>query len=119
LRHAPFPIFSQGLSVYLRLHPSTHEIKEINLDKPDEYRITVQGVVPESWLERLGGLRMTVSAKGKTTLEGRLTDQAALNGVLDTLYGLHLPLLEVTCLSEERYRHKKQSKIKKKRDGRV
>jgi hypothetical protein len=33
-----------------------------------------------------------------TTLEGRLPDQAALNGVLDTLYQLRLPLLEVICL---------------------
>jgi len=71
------------------------------LDKPADYRITVQGVIPESWLDRLGGLRMTVSANGKMTLEGQLPDQAALNGVLDTLYGLHLPLLEVTCLSQE------------------
>jgi hypothetical protein len=37
-----------------------------------------------------------------TTLEGRLPDQAALNGVLDTLYQLHLPLLEVICLPHGR-----------------
>ena len=77
------------------------------MDKPADYRITVQGVVPESWLDRLGGLRITVSTRGKTTLEGQLPDQAALNGVLDTLYGLHLHLLEVTCLSQEGPIHNK------------
>jgi hypothetical protein len=30
-----------------------------------------------------------------TTLEGKLTDQAALAGVLDTLYGLHLTIFSV------------------------
>jgi hypothetical protein len=33
-----------------------------------------------------------------TTLEGELLDQAALAGVLNTLYELHLPVLEVKCL---------------------
>jgi hypothetical protein len=31
----------------------------------------------------------------EATLVGRLADQAALLGVLNTLYGLHLPLLSV------------------------
>jgi hypothetical protein len=34
-----------------------------------------------------------------TTLEGELLDQAALAGVLNTLYELHMPVLEVKCLS--------------------
>jgi len=40
-----------------------------------------------------------------TTLEGRLLDQAALAGVLNTLYELHLPVLEVKCLSAEQQGH--------------
>jgi hypothetical protein len=34
-----------------------------------------------------------------TLLEGELLDQAALAGVLTTLYDLHLPVLSVECLS--------------------
>jgi hypothetical protein len=79
----------------------------------------VQGVIPESWLDRLGGLRITTTAMGKTTLEGQLSDQAALNGVLDTLYGLRLPLLEVTCLPDDRPMHKKRLTIKEKKDDKV
>jgi len=68
------------------------------LDKPAIYRIKVLGFVPERWADRLGSMKV-VDVKQKTTaLEGWLPDQAALKGVLDTLYRLHLPLLEVTCL---------------------
>ena len=89
------------------------------MDKPADYRITVQGVVPESWLARLGGLRITTAAMGKTTLEGKLPDQAALSGVLDTLYGLRLPLLEVTRLSHEGAIYREQAKITEKGDEKV
>jgi hypothetical protein len=36
-----------------------------------------------------------------TTLCGPLRDQAALLGVLNTLYDLHLPLLSVECMTYE------------------
>jgi len=34
-----------------------------------------------------------------TTLQGELSDQTALLGVLNSLYELHLPVLSVLCLS--------------------
>jgi hypothetical protein len=89
------------------------------MDKPADYRITVQGVVPESWQDRLGGLRIATVANGKTTLEGQMPDQAALNGVLDTLYGLNLPLLEVIWLSHEGAIYREQAKITEKGDEKV
>ena len=36
----------------------------------------------------------------ETILMGRLADQAALAGVLNTLYEQHLPVLSVDCLEE-------------------
>jgi len=80
----------------LKLNQPSHEIEETVVDKPADYRITVQGVIPVSWLDRLGGLRIATVANGKTTLEGPLLDQAALKGVLDTLYDLRLCLEELT-----------------------
>ena len=68
------------------------------LDKPAVYRIKVRGVVPESWIDRLGGMQIVAVSSIETTLEGGLPDQAALRGVLDTLYELRLCLEEVTCL---------------------
>ena len=70
------------------------------MDIPTEYQIKVQGTVPESWHERLGGMQIISASMEETILKGRLPDQAALNGVLATLYGLHLPLLEVITLSQ-------------------
>ena len=35
-----------------------------------------------------------------TTLVGRFRDQAALLGMLNTIYDLHLPLIEVEYLAE-------------------
>jgi len=72
------------------------------MESPATYRIRVSGLLDASWSDRLGG--MTVTATGgrdspaTTTLEGRLPDQAALNGVLGTLYEQHMPVLSVECL---------------------
>jgi len=73
------------------------------MDKPAVYRIKFQGVMPDGWLDRLGGLQITANTSEDVTLEGWLPDQAALAGVLDTLYALHLPILEVTCLKEQSF----------------
>jgi len=73
---------------------------EVAFGGPATYRIVVQGMVSESWRRRLGGLEVTTpspeSGKSLTTLRGQIRDQAALHGLLDTLYALHLPILEVT-----------------------
>ncbi len=67
---------------------------------PATYRIVIQGTVSEEWRRRLGGMKVTTSSpeseEPRTILRGRLSDQAALHGLLETLYALHLPILEVT-----------------------
>jgi len=65
---------------------------------PLRYRIKVHGVIPASWTDRLGGLRVVADAHEISTLEGPLADQAALFGVLDVLYQLGLPILEMKTL---------------------
>jgi len=45
--------------------------------------------------------RKTADGGVETVLSGRLADQAALIGVFNTLYELHLPVLSVECLREE------------------
>ena len=73
---------------------------EIAFGGPATYRIVVQGIVSESWHRRLDDLDVTTSSpeigESLTVLRGRIRDQAALHGLLDTLYALHLPILEVT-----------------------
>jgi hypothetical protein len=81
-----------------RFQQTLYHIGVSVLDKPAVYRIKVRGVVPESWIDRLQDMDIVSVASAATILEGWLPDQAALNGVLNTLYQLRLPLLEVTCL---------------------
>jgi len=76
-------------------------------DRPGIYSIRVLGFVDESWSDRLAGMRIsTVSLDDKgpvTTLVGSVVDQAALSGVLETLYESHLTLLSVEMLEVEKY----------------
>jgi hypothetical protein len=76
----------------------------IDFEGPATYRIVVQGVLSEHWRDRLAGLAVTTTRgpneAPRTTLVGRIQDQAELNGVLDTLYCLHLPILEVETIDQ-------------------
>jgi hypothetical protein len=67
------------------------------------YQIRVIGQINENWATRLGGLTIISSKEGDqqivTSLQGDLVDQAALFGVLMTLYDLRLPLISVECLN--------------------
>jgi len=72
---------------------------DIEFGGPATYRIVVQGVVNQDWADRLAGLKISTTSRGDhpahSTLEGPIRDQAELSGVLETLYGLHLPILKV------------------------
>ena len=72
-------------------------------DMPATYRICFRGYLPESWSDRLGGMAIAIHDQAEkepvTVLSGWLPDQAALLGVLNTLYGLHFPLLTVEYLT--------------------
>jgi hypothetical protein len=75
----------------------------VNFDGPATYRIRVQGTIKAKWADRLAGMAIGVKMPDDgppiSTLEGELLDQAALSGLLSALYGLHLPVLSVECLS--------------------
>ena len=73
--------------------------KRLALGTPATYRINVQGYLDNSWSDRLWGMQIAKSSGADqvpvTTLVGRLRDQAALLGVLNSLYELHLPIVSV------------------------
>jgi len=72
---------------------------DVEFDGPATYRIVVRGALTGDWSDRLAGMAVTTSAgegaAPRTTLVGALRDAAELYGVLDTLYNLHLAILEV------------------------
>ena len=73
-------------------------------DSRASYQIDVEGQVPARWRDRLQGMTVTEcrqeTGTATTTLVGDLPDQAALAGVLTTLYELHLPVLSVVRMSD-------------------
>jgi hypothetical protein len=79
--------------------------KRVRRDAPATYRIRIQGYLDESWSGQLGGMTISTEQSGDeapvTTLEGELVDQAALAGVLGTVYELGCPLLSVEHLAHD------------------
>ena len=77
--------------------------KQNPYDCPATYQISVQGWIDPTWSNRLDGMTISlVTADADspiTTLVGEVSDQAALAGVLNTLYELHLVVLSVKCLN--------------------
>ena len=74
------------------------------MKEPAIYRIRVRGHIDAKWSERLEAMNITEVQRSdrekETILVGRLADQAALAGVMNTLYEQHLPVLSVDCLGE-------------------
>ena len=90
---------------------SSHILKMTN---SANYQILVQGNLDPRWSGRLGGLAITTSAPDLdvqcpesgapvTQLSGKMQDQAALFGVLNTLYQLQLPLIAVAAVDDDVY----------------
>jgi len=78
--------------------------KDLTFEAPASYRIRVQGHLDDSWTDRLGGMvitrAFTEENQPMSILIGRLSDQAALSGVMNALYGLHMSVFSVERLDE-------------------
>ncbi len=76
--------------------PPSHKLQ---LDQPARYTIQAQGRLAEHWLATFDPMIATVTVDeyghAVTTLCGLLLDQAALHGLLRSLYALGMPLLLV------------------------
>jgi hypothetical protein len=76
--------------------------EHLTMEGAATYRIVVRGTVDPSAARRLSGMSISQirSEDGEieTVFVGRLADQAALSSVLNTLYGLHLPVVSADCL---------------------
>ena len=79
--------------------------KNLKFEAPASYRIRAQGHLDDSWSDRLGGMvitrAFTADKQPMTILIGHLQDQAALCGVINAIYDLHLPVISVELLDEK------------------
>jgi len=69
------------------------------MDEPAIYQIRIHGNLAETWSESLSGMAIStvpgMESPLETVLIGELADQAALMGVLNTLYNLGFALIYV------------------------
>jgi hypothetical protein len=56
-------------------------------------KIRIKGTLKEDWSDWLEGLSVSNQADGETVLNGQISDQAALLGLLNRIHGLNLQLL--------------------------
>ena len=71
--------------------------------RPAIYKIVGQGKIDYKLADRMLGLQLNVE-KGEgqkyfSTLIGNIDDQAALSGILNTLYDMHITVVSVQMLS--------------------
>ena len=75
------------------------------MENPAIYRIRVRGKIDRQWSAGLDDLNLSeeelTGGEHNTILVGRFADQAALSGLLCSLYELHLPIISVECLEAE------------------
>lgn len=80
-------------------------MRQSGFSAPGLYRIEVQGHLPSGWVGRLGAMkRFSPSMESDnevTFLQGKVSDQAELAGILNSLYELQLRLLSVQYLGDE------------------
>ena len=65
------------------------------------YRIRVKGHLASRWATWFEPMTLTAESDGTTAIEGLVTDQAALHGLLHKVRNIGLPLLSVTRLDPD------------------
>ena len=78
-------------------HASTEDHYE-----PELYEIRIKGHLDDRWADWFEGLTFTHESDGTTILDGPLTDQAALHGVLNRIRDLGLPMISVQLVRPAR-----------------
>jgi hypothetical protein len=73
--------------------------------EPATYRIGILGTLDKNWSDYCGGMTIkhdiVLNRYPMTILTGMLADQAALIGVLNSLYDLGCPILSVECVEAQ------------------
>lgn len=73
--------------------------------EPATYQIGILGILDPKWSDYYGGMTIKHESEPNrgaiTILTGQLTDQAALLGVLNSLYDFGCPILSVECVEAQ------------------
>jgi hypothetical protein len=69
-------------------------------DRCEVYQIRVKGILDPQWSDWFDGFAVIPLVGGETLLAGRVSDQAALHGLLVKIRDLGLPLLSLNRVEE-------------------
>ena len=76
----------------------------MNFKKAAVYKIIVKGKIYEGFTERMQGMQLKVESgtnrESYSTLVGEIRDQAALSGILNDLYDMHMTVISVNMLTD-------------------
>jgi hypothetical protein len=64
------------------------------------YEIRILGHLEDRWSAWFDGMELVAVEDGSTLIRGRVTDQAALHGLIQKVRDLGLPLISVTHTEE-------------------
>ncbi len=77
----------------------------VSMFEPATYRICILGTLDKQWSDYCGGMtiehEVVLTQYPVTILTGRLADQAALIGIINSLYDIGCPLLSVECVEAQ------------------
>jgi len=64
------------------------------------YQITVEGYLDKQWIHEMTGMSVSYSSNNKiSTLTGKVEDQSALNGLINTLYNQRVTVVSIIKIS--------------------
>jgi hypothetical protein len=78
----------------------------LRFSSPGIYRIEVVGRFPSNWDDRFGCMQVLSSSlnnsrKEVASLQGKVSDQTELAGILNSFFEINLSLLSIQYLSED------------------
>jgi hypothetical protein len=99
-------LYGKGASLCLQMKELIRSMAPgLSMTSPAIYRIRVRGALDAHLVRQLDGINLSEQSDSDeiptAVLVGRLADQAALSGLLNALYELHLPLISLECLDAE------------------
>jgi len=81
---------------------SRHSVSEINIASPIYIRIEVNGLLDNTMSDILGGLSISNTTASMSYIEGEVADQAALVGIINTLFNMRFPIVNVKIKTNEK-----------------
>lgn len=84
--------------------PEKKKEQDFGFGKAAIYKIKVIGKIPRDYIDRFSNMSFQQQNDGDKTisvLTGSLPDQAALSGVMNTLYDIHMTVLSVKIINKK------------------